>query len=89
MNALKQIYDNLQAGGGYGYIFTKCKYPFFDEVLYKTPGGYIGYTHFGSSASENTERGLQFIIENIFECSPDEFVKKYECRTGVAIYEEV
>lgn len=82
MNTIKQIYDNLQAGGVYGCMFTNCKYPFFDEVLYKTTGGFIGYNYFGSSAIENTERGLQFIIERIFECSPDEFVKKYECREG-------
>lgn len=89
MNTLKRIYDDLQAGGVYGYMFAKCKYPFFDEVLYKTPAGFIGFSNYGSSASENTERGLQFIIEVIFDCTPDEFVKKYECRTGAAIYETV
>lgn len=31
---LQQIYNNLQDGRIYGYDFTKCKYPFFDPVLY-------------------------------------------------------
>ena len=33
---LRQIYNNLQDGRIYGYDFTKCKYPFFDPVLYLT-----------------------------------------------------
>lgn len=43
MNTLKQIYDNLQRGYVYGYMFTNCKYPFFAKVLYKTDMGYIGW----------------------------------------------
>lgn len=82
MNTLKQIYDNLQRGYVYGYMFTNCKYPFFAKVLYKTNMGYIGCEHFGSSANENTKKELRWIIEVIFKCSPDEFVKKYECREG-------
>ena len=38
---LRQIYNNLQDGRIYGYDFTKCKYPFFDPVLYLTKDGYI------------------------------------------------
>lgn len=74
---LQQIYNNLQDGRIYGYDFTKCKYPFFDPVLYLTKGGYIGWHHYGSSAAENKIEDLDWLIREIFRMTPEEFVQKY------------
>lgn len=78
---LKTIYKNINAGKEYGYMFNNVTYPFFNTVLSVSENNkYIRWQHFGSSANRNTIDDLQWIIETIFETTPEEFVKKYECR---------
>lgn len=79
-NALRSIWDNLQAGKIYGKMFVKCRFPFFDPMLFKTSAGLIGWHHFGSSAEENTVLALLWTIETIFHTTPEKFVQLYECR---------
>lgn len=80
MTALERIYQNLQDGKVYGYMFTPCKYPYFHKVLYKTIYGHIGWNHYGSAANENTTKELAWVLEHIFRVTPEEFEQKYECR---------
>lgn len=79
MTALKQIYNNINAGKKYGYMMNNVKYPFFDVVL-SANQQYIYWRHFGSSANKNTVEDLEWILENIFKLSPEKFIEKYECR---------
>lgn len=78
---INEIYSNLQNKKVYGRMFTNVKYPFFDIVLYKTLGNYIGWHSYGSSANKNTKEDLKWIIETIFRLTPKEFIKRYECRS--------
>lgn len=80
MEVLKTIYNNLQNGKVYGRMFNKCKYPYFNIVLYKTIDGFIGWKNYGSSANKNTLKELEWIIKVIFHCTPEEFIVIYECR---------
>lgn len=75
--SLTRIYNNIQAGKIYGEYWLNVKYPFFSEVLYKTCGNYIGWTHYGSSANKNTKKELAWIISVIFDTTPEEFEKMY------------
>jgi len=73
----REILSNLRAGRYYGYDITSVKYPYFQEVLYITPGGYIGYTNYGSSAVKNTLADLVWLIETIFKTDARGFLEKY------------
>lgn len=78
---IKTIYENINSGKVYGYMFTNCRYPFFDTVLSVSENNkYIRWQHYGSSANKNTIKELQWLIETIFKTTPEEFAKKYECR---------
>lgn len=79
MTALKEIYKNINNGKKYGYVMKNVKYPFFDTVL-SANEQYIFWRHFGSSANKNTIGNLEWILENIFKLTPEEFIEKYECR---------
>lgn len=90
--ALETIYNELNAGAVYGRDITqyasgkKPRFPYFDANLYITPAGFIGWTHYGSSANKNTIHDLEWILENIFETTPEEFLKKYITRKESKIY---
>ena len=79
MDTLHVIYNNLQKGKVYGYDFTNVRFPFFKIVLSKN-GRFIHWSNYGSSANKNTLKDLKWIIEVIFECTPEDFVQKFECR---------
>lgn len=79
MTALKEIYNNINSGKKYGYVMENVKYPFFYTVL-SANEQYIYWQHFGSSANKNTIGNLAWILENIFELSPEKFIEKYEYR---------
>ena len=79
MTALKEIDNNINNGKKYGYMMKNVKYPFFDTVL-SANKQYIYWQRFGSSANKNTVKDLEWILENIFELSPEKFIEKYECR---------
>lgn len=76
-DALKRIYKNINAGKNYGYNVVNVQYPYFSDVLYKTRAGFIGWTHYGSSANKNTLNDLYWIITVIFKTTPDDFEKAY------------
>ena len=79
----KRIRENINSGKVYGktYKLDSLRYPYFSEVLYLTPMNNIGWTNFGSSANKNTLKDLLWIIETIFQMTPSEFEKEYECKT--------
>lgn len=70
----KEIYDNLQNGCYYYDDGLSCEI----TVLYLSISGYINWRCFGSSAGKNTLEELTWIIDNIFELTPDEFAAKYK-----------
>lgn len=78
MTALKEIYGNINSGKKYGHVMKNVKYPFFATVLTANEQ-YIFWQHFGSSANKNTIENLAWILESIFELSPEKFIEKYEC----------
>lgn len=41
--------------------------------IYLTHDGFIGWTHYGSSANENNIDGLKFILDVIFKLTPNDF----------------
>lgn len=79
-NILKQIYWNLHNGIVYGKYITDVKYPYFDECLYLHPWqNCICWHNYGSSANNDTEKDLLWIITTIFETTPEQFIKDYTC----------
>lgn len=76
----KYILENIlwDINNGYNYgRWTGEKYRYFDSVLYKTFSGYIGWSHYGSSAEKNNLDGLKFAIIIIFKMLPSEFINTY------------
>lgn len=78
---INEIYNNLQQDKVYGQVITNVRFPYFNKVLYKTIYNNIGWRCCGSSANKNTKEDLKWIIETIFQCTPEEFVQTYECKT--------
>lgn len=81
-DALNLIFDNLRRGCCYGRMFNNCRFPFFDVVLRVNPlyPDLIYYRHFGSSNIRANKRDLLGLIETIFDTTPENFVRYYECR---------
>lgn len=78
MNSIDRIFENLQQGYHYGYFMTNARFPMFSTVMCLSPDGkYIRWQHFGSSANSATKNDLQWIIETIFNLSPETFEKNY------------
>lgn len=74
MNAIDRIYQNINHGYQYGRYIHNVKYPYFHTCLSVSENGdFIRWTHYGSSANENTKQALQWIIETIFETTPEKF----------------
>ncbi len=89
--ALNTIYKNLMNGNVYGNDRLKWREDFpekeiagkamFTTNLYKhycKP--LFCWQHYGSSANNATKQELKWIIENIFKCTPCEFLEKYMTR---------
>lgn len=84
------IYKNLMEGKKYGYVVKNVRYPYFHETLGKhwcEP--FFCYSHYGSSAIKANKRELAWLIEVIFEMTPEEFIATYECRTPEETLQEV
>lgn len=47
------------------------------DVMWISDYGNIAWRHYGQSANPNTLRDLKWVITNIFDTTPDKFVKKY------------
>lgn len=77
---IRNIYDMLQDGYSYGNF--NHWYPngerYFKQQMYVTDDGkYIHWEHFGASANRNQISELKWIIENIFDTTPEQFVQDY------------
>lgn len=70
---LKQIYINVNAGKAYGKNYTWG----YSVNLWLTTYGNIGWEHYGSSCEKNTLKNLNWIIKEIFNMTPSEFVNEY------------
>lgn len=86
MNALEKIYNELNRGAVFGIDrFNAPRFPYFDAVMW-TNEKYIFWRNYGSSANKNTIQDLEWILENIFKTTPEEFLKKYITRKESKIY---
>ena len=81
---LNEIYNNLQKGKVYGeYIQNRLtnKRDLFWSTLYIVLGNngqkYICWRNYGSSCNKNTKKDLQWVLTNIFQMKPSEFLCKY------------
>lgn len=63
------MYNGLNSGKTYQVIGSSG----YGNDIYLTDDGYIGFTHHGSSAKENTVGGLAFILDSIFKMKPSDF----------------
>lgn len=75
------IYENINKGANYGTI-DKPLNPVLDYVTsvrisISPDKKYIRYSHYGSSATKNTKKDLEWILETIFKMNPSEFIKAY------------
>jgi hypothetical protein len=83
MTALDRIFKNLNAGYQYGDYIVNVRFPYFHTCLSISENReFIRWTHYGSSANENTKRDLQWIIEMIFKTTPGEFEKSKLIKYG-------
>ena len=78
-DSIKRNIQQYQQREKYGDIVKNVKYPFFWTVLIADEK-YIYWRYFGESANDNTLDALAWILKNIFELTPEEFIEKYECR---------
>ena len=79
MNYNKILLDNIKAGTIYGTIEKhRLGGAYFHSVLYPVKcGKYIGWSHYGSSANKCNEKGLQFILNEIFHMDAVTFMDTY------------
>lgn len=78
---LNQIYDNLQKGLYYyehKHYFYPQELEFDNIVLWQTQYNNIGWEHYGRSACKNTKKELKWLLKNIFELTPLEFINTYK-----------
>ena len=83
-NSLNNIWDNLMAGGVYGYVFhspglrfTDYGYTFNTSLYYDNRKKLFFWHNYGSSANKATIKDLAFIITVIFNMTPPEFEKRF------------
>ena len=91
--ALNRIFDNLMNGAVYGHDRITWRDDFPDEAI----AGKASFTtalykhdikpifcwrHYGESANKATKKDLLWIIESIFDTSPEMFEKQYLTRTA-------
>ena len=77
MTALKLIYDRLLAGESFGKIDQHRQGgTYFWDVLY-FDGTYICWRHYGSSANKASLQNLKWIMTNIFNMTPEQFLYEH------------
>ena len=77
MSTLKFIYNKLIDGEIFGSIRkSSLGGTYFWDVL-SSNGKYIRWTHYGSSANKATLEELRWILTEIFEMTPEEFLFEY------------
>ena len=75
--SLRQIMNHIKSGGSYAEHVENVRFPYDHKVLYLTRGGYIGWSHYGSSACRVNLHDLDWTVRHIFEMTPAEFLKTY------------
>jgi hypothetical protein len=79
---LKEIYARIKSGDHYGLDYTNVRFPFFNNVLGLTwDGKYIYYREYGSTCCKKSLKSLEFIITELFQCSPEQFVARYKLKS--------
>lgn len=73
---LRIIFNDLAAGRKYGNFINNVRYPYFDVNLVMD-NKYIHWRHYGSSANKATLTDLLWVIEHIFEQTPEQFYKTH------------
>lgn len=79
MDALHTIMNNLKAGKVYGKTCEGRIEPYFWFVMCKD-GNFIHWVHFGRSANRCNLKELKWIINVIFDTTPEKFIEEYECK---------
>lgn len=79
-NALIEIYNNLKNGMIYADYLSNVRFPCFWYVLtYDRIKNLFFWRNFGESANKATLKDLAWIIEQIFDTTPEAFAEKYHC----------
>ena len=85
--ALSTIHAALLSGEQFGTVHRfrddhpDGPRPYFSPELYKIPlKPFFGWTHYGSSANKATKAELNWIIRQIFNITPAEFLNRYTTR---------
>lgn len=73
---LNEIYESINNGIKYGEDLENVRFPIFWEVL-SANKYYIFWRNYGSSANKNTKKNLLWIITNIFNTTPEQFINDY------------
>lgn len=89
--ALKLIMQKLKNGFIFGHFIEWTdtglygqpkKHKIFSYNLYVNKyDPYIFWHYYGSSANKKTLKNLNWIVRNIFKCTPIDFIKKYQAFT--------
>lgn len=78
MNALEQIYQNLQQGKRYGTYFAMRFAAFHDCLWVDWHRTYIHWNNYGGGANRNTVEELAWVLKQIFRTTPEQFLKVYQ-----------
>lgn len=75
---LETIFNNINNKTTYGQNVRGCAGNVYYAALAVSPNGqYIRYSHYGSSAVDNTPEALSRLLETIFRKTPEEFCAAY------------
>lgn len=86
MSTLKFIYHKLMNGESFGSIEPhRLGGTYFWLVLY-SDGQFIYWTHYGSSANKASLENLKWILQEIFQLTPEQFLFNY---TTYSKYEKI
>jgi hypothetical protein len=83
MKALNIIFNNLKAGKVYATFYSNVRFPcYYYNIIYNRVKNIFYFSHYGESAVAATKEKLAWVIEVIFNCTPEEFIARYECVTA-------
>lgn len=84
-SVFNEIYNNLNDGKVYATWIENVRFPMYWTVLQKITGRngkeLIEWRNAGSSCNGFTKKDLAWILETIFETTPEQFTARYECIT--------
>ena len=78
MTTLETIYKNINSGATYGQNVRGCAgNVYYTALSVSDDGRYINYSHYGSSAVDNTPEELLWLLDTIYHKKPEEFAAAY------------